>query len=226
MLHRELVELLVCLGARRVHRRALRLVEHAELDSAGVDALAHLAAEGIDLADNLSLGDAADGRVAAHLRDGVGAHRQERGAQPHPGGGQRRLDAGMPGADDDHVEIEGERIHGPCIIADQRASRVSGGRCAVGSSPRLSGGLARYDYLTSPGCRTPAPIFFVAVSPRSSRALSASFVSRSTTSGFLSARLSFSAGAGSTSKRGRGGFAGARATGLPSVPPGFAARAR
>ena len=32
-LHRELVELLVGLGARRVHRRALGAVEHAELDA-------------------------------------------------------------------------------------------------------------------------------------------------------------------------------------------------
>ena len=71
---RELVELLVRLGARRVHGRALGAVEHAELDAGGVDDLAHLAAEGVDLADDLPLGDAADGRVAAHLADGVGVH--------------------------------------------------------------------------------------------------------------------------------------------------------
>ena len=73
--------------------------------AAGVDDLAHLAAEGVDLADDLALGDAADGRVAAHLRDGVGVHGQQRGAQTQPSRGQGRLDAGMTGADDNHVEI-------------------------------------------------------------------------------------------------------------------------
>ena len=63
MLHGELVEFLVGLGARRVHGRPLGAIEHAELDGAGVDALAHFAAEGVDLADNLPLGDAADGGV-------------------------------------------------------------------------------------------------------------------------------------------------------------------
>ena len=73
-LHGELVELLVGLGARRVHRRALGRVQHAELNAAGVDALAHHAAERVDLANDLPLGDAADGRIAAHLGDGVGVH--------------------------------------------------------------------------------------------------------------------------------------------------------
>ena len=60
-----------------MHGRALGAVEHAELDAGGVDDLAHLAAEGVDLADDLPLGDAADGRVAAHLGDGVGIHREQ-----------------------------------------------------------------------------------------------------------------------------------------------------
>jgi hypothetical protein len=72
--HGELVELLVGLSAGRVHGRALGPVEHAELDGAGVDPFTHFAPEGVDLADDLPLGDAADGRVAAHLGDGVGVH--------------------------------------------------------------------------------------------------------------------------------------------------------
>ena len=78
---------------------------------AGVDDLAHRAAEGVDLADDLPLGDAADGRVAAHLADGVGVHGQQDGAQPEPGGGQGGLDAGVAGADDDDVIIVNEIGH-------------------------------------------------------------------------------------------------------------------
>ena len=77
----------------------------------GVDDLAHFAAEGVDLADDLPLGDAADGRIAAHLGDGVGVHGQQDGVQPEPGGGQGRFDAGMAGADDDDVELIGEWSH-------------------------------------------------------------------------------------------------------------------
>src|SRR5438477_8886112 len=73
-LHRELVELLIALGPRRVHGRALGAVEHPELDAGRVGDTAHCPTEGIDLADDLPLGDAADGRVATHLADGIGVY--------------------------------------------------------------------------------------------------------------------------------------------------------
>ena len=100
-----LIGLLVGLGPRAVHGRALAAVEQAELDAGGVDRPAHQPAQGVDLADDLPLGDAADGRVAAHLADGVAIGRQQRGPRPEPRSGQRRLGPGMPGADHDHVEI-------------------------------------------------------------------------------------------------------------------------
>ena len=81
----ELVRLLVALGPGAVHRRALAAVEQAELDGGGVGDDAHRAAEGVDLADDLPLGDPADRRVAAHLADGVAVHRQQGGAPAHPG---------------------------------------------------------------------------------------------------------------------------------------------
>ena len=90
-----------------MHRRALAAVEHAELDAGGVDGPAHGAAEGVDLADDLPLADAADGRVAAHLADGVAVGREQGGAGAHPRGGQRGLGPGVAGADDDHVEVVG-----------------------------------------------------------------------------------------------------------------------
>src|SRR5262249_53428653 len=111
-LHLDLVELLVGLGARRVHGRALGAVEQAKLNRRGVYDLAHLAAQRVDLADDLALGDAADGGVAAHLGDGVGVHGEQGGAQAEAGGGEGGLGAGVAGADDDDVEVEGEGVHG------------------------------------------------------------------------------------------------------------------
>ena len=112
-LHFELVGLFVGLGPGAVHRRPLAAVEHAELDARGVDRAAHLAAERVDLADDLPLGHAADGRVAAHLADGVEVHGQERGLRAESRRGQRRLAAGMAGPDDDDIEIVLRRNHPP-----------------------------------------------------------------------------------------------------------------
>ncbi len=84
MLHGELVKFLVGLGAGRVHGRALGAIEHAKLDSRCIDDFAHLAAEGVNFPNDLSLGDAADGRVAAHLRHRVGIHGKQGGTQPQP----------------------------------------------------------------------------------------------------------------------------------------------
>ncbi len=70
-LHRLAVELAVGLGAGAADGRALAAVEHPELDAGAVDGPGHEPVEGVDLADQLALGEAADGRVAGHLADGV-----------------------------------------------------------------------------------------------------------------------------------------------------------
>ena len=71
-----LIGLLVGLGPRAVHGRAFAAVQHAELNAGGVDRPAHQPAQGVDLAHDLPLGHAADGRVAAHLADGIAVRGQ------------------------------------------------------------------------------------------------------------------------------------------------------
>ena len=103
--HLHAVERLVALRARRPHCRAARCVEQAELDAAGVGDLAHDAAQRIDLAHQVSLGDSADRRVAAHLRDQVEVQRKDGRAQPHARRRHSGFAAGMPCADDDDVVL-------------------------------------------------------------------------------------------------------------------------
>jgi hypothetical protein len=97
-----------------VHRGPFATVQHAELDSGGVDHAAHLAAQGVDLADNLPLGHAADGRIAAHLGHGVAVHREQHRLRAQPGRGECGFAPGMSGADDgdvvvvDHGGVSGE----------------------------------------------------------------------------------------------------------------------
>ena len=100
--------MLVALRARRPDRRAARSIQQAELDADRIGDLAHDAAERVDFAHQVSLGDAADGRIAGHLRDQVDVQRVERGLQAHAGGGHGGLASGMAGADDHYVELFGE----------------------------------------------------------------------------------------------------------------------
>src|SRR5262245_17699459 len=106
--HFELVRLFVRLRPRRVHRGALGAIEHAELDACLIDVLAHLAAERVNLAHDLPLGDAADRRVAAHGADGVRVHGKQDGAEAHARRREGSFDSRVAGADDDDVVFVAE----------------------------------------------------------------------------------------------------------------------
>eukprot|EP00964_Phaeocystis_antarctica_P032006 scaffold18107_cov57-Phaeocystis_antarctica.AAC.3 len=62
--HRGAVQVAVRLRARPLHRRPLASVQHAEMDAGLVDHAAHQTVEGVDLAHEVALADAADRRVA------------------------------------------------------------------------------------------------------------------------------------------------------------------
>ena len=94
----------VALGAGGADAGAFRGVEGAELDGGGVCIEAHGAAEGVDFADHVAFGEAADGGVAAHLPDGVEVLGDEGDAAAEAGDGEGGFDAGVPAADDDDVK--------------------------------------------------------------------------------------------------------------------------
>ena len=71
-------------------------VEQAELDAARVREAAHRAAQRVDLADEVALGEAADRGIAGHPGDGVALQRHERGRAAHAGGGERGLAPAWP----------------------------------------------------------------------------------------------------------------------------------
>jgi hypothetical protein len=77
------------------------------LDAGPIDRSCHAAAQGIDLADEVSLTDTAEGGVATHLTQGLDALREQQGATTDPGCGERGLGSGMAAADDDDIERVG-----------------------------------------------------------------------------------------------------------------------
>ncbi|OPZ80125.1 MAG: hypothetical protein BWY77_01226 [bacterium ADurb.Bin431] len=93
--HAQGVVIAVILGARGPDGGTLGAVEHAELQGGLVRHHAHGAAEGVDLLDEVALGQSADGGIAGHLRQGEDVLGDEQGGGPHPGGRQRGLAAGM-----------------------------------------------------------------------------------------------------------------------------------
>ena len=107
--HLDAIELLVALRAGAPDGGAARGIQQAKLDADGIGDFAHDAAERIDFADEVALGHAADGRIAAHLRDEVHVHGDERGFQAHARRGHGCFAAGVTGAHDDHVVLFGER---------------------------------------------------------------------------------------------------------------------
>ena len=102
-LHLVVVGLAVRLDAQAVHRRALAPVEHPALQEGGVRRLAHLAAQRVDFPHQVALGGAANRGVAGHIADGVERHGEDGGFGAQPRRRQRRLDAGVPRADDGHL---------------------------------------------------------------------------------------------------------------------------
>jgi len=96
------------LATRRPDGRPLARIEHAELDSGAVGRPCHRAPQGIDLADQMALADAADRGIAAHLPQGLDALSQQQRARTHARGSQRGLCAGVAAANDNYVKRAGE----------------------------------------------------------------------------------------------------------------------
>ena len=103
---RRLVQHTVGLGARRAHGRPFRRVQGAPLDAGTIGRQRHRAAERIDLLDQMSLADAADGRIAAHLPDGFDVVREQQRTCAGARRRERGFGAGVAATDHDHVELE------------------------------------------------------------------------------------------------------------------------
>jgi hypothetical protein len=109
-----LVELAIRLDARGAHCRALAGVERARLDRCGIGGARHHAAQSVDLLDQVAFANAADGRIAAHLAQGLDGLGQQQRARAHARGREGSLGTGVPATHDDYVkQCCGD--HGNCV---------------------------------------------------------------------------------------------------------------
>ena len=107
-----LIGLAVDLGAGGAHGRALAHVQHAKLYASRVGPQAHHAAEGVDFAHHMALGQAADGGVARKIAKTVKVAADEQYLVTHAGKGHGSFTASVAAACDNTVKC-GIR-HGMC----------------------------------------------------------------------------------------------------------------
>jgi hypothetical protein len=103
--HLHAILLLVALRTWTPHRRPARRIEQPELNPNRIGHLAHNPAQRINFAHQVPLGHAAHRRVAAHLRNQVQVHRNQRSLQPHARRGHRRLAPRMTRAHNHHIVL-------------------------------------------------------------------------------------------------------------------------
>ena len=97
------IQVAIRLAARGAYRRTLARVQATPLDPGRVRCLRHHATERVDLAHQMALADATNGRVAAHLADGLDVVGQQQRARTRTCRGQCGLGAGVAATDHDHV---------------------------------------------------------------------------------------------------------------------------
>ena len=93
------------------NRRALARVQDAELDPGTVGRQRHCPAHGVDFPDQVALADPADGRVAAHLPEGLEVVGHQQRATSHARSRERRLGTGVSATDDDDLVVLRGCVH-------------------------------------------------------------------------------------------------------------------
>ncbi len=127
--HLDAVLLLVALRSRGPDGGPAGSIEQTELNADRVGDFAHHAAQRIDFAHQMTLGNSADRGIAGHLRDQVEIQRKQRGAQAHAGTRHGGFAACVAGADDDEIVLfrEGHRPIDCIVRVWVGCSRVSSG---------------------------------------------------------------------------------------------------
>ena len=82
---------------------ALAQIQHTVLDAGLVRRSGHLAAQGVQLPDQMALPRAADGRVAGHVAHAVQIHGKAHRVKAQARRGQGGLDPGVARADDGNI---------------------------------------------------------------------------------------------------------------------------
>ena len=95
----------VGLGTRCPYRRPLAGIQHTEMDPGQISCTRHASTQGIDFPDQMTLADTPDGRVTAHLPEGVEIVGQQQSTRAKSCRGQGGLGTGMAATNHDDLEL-------------------------------------------------------------------------------------------------------------------------
>src|SRR5882672_7396147 len=104
--HRATIERPVALCARGPDGRALGAIQHAELNGRAIGGAAHDAAQSIDFADDGTLGNSTNSRIAGHLADRVQDGSNQQRLRTHACRHSRGFGTGVATSYDDHIKVE------------------------------------------------------------------------------------------------------------------------
>ena len=104
MTNGRLVQHPVRLGTGCPYGRALTAVEDTELDTRSVGSPRHGATQGVNFLDQVTLADATNGRVTAHLAECFDVMAEQQGFYTHAGSRQRGLGTSMAATHHNHVK--------------------------------------------------------------------------------------------------------------------------
>src|SRR5689334_5376461 len=122
----------ISLRPRRLHGRPARTIQQTKLNSGAINHSTHDAAERVDLTHEMSLRNAADGRVTRHLTHEIQIKSNKPGFRAQTRRGRGRLTAGVAGANHNHIEAFIKRHH---YFPIQNVAKISDSISSVVVSP-------------------------------------------------------------------------------------------
>jgi hypothetical protein len=109
-LHCSGIELSIRLGSWTSNRRPFSSIENPELNSTSIRHPTHQAVKRVDLADEVTLPEPADGGIARHCPDGLEAMGHKGHVSPHASGPSCSLAAGVPAPHHNDIESHAHAI--------------------------------------------------------------------------------------------------------------------
>src|SRR2546425_1412396 len=104
MAHLESIKRSICLRSRRPHGGASRPIQKPKLYAGAIDDPPHDSPECIDLADQVTFSDSADGGIAGHLPYKIQVKSEKRRSRSDPGRGRGGLTSGVTATYYDHIK--------------------------------------------------------------------------------------------------------------------------
>jgi hypothetical protein len=104
MAHLESIKRSICLRSRRTHGGSSRPIQKTKLYARAIDDPPHDSPKCIDLADQVTFSDSANGWIAGHLSYQIQVKREKRRSRPNPGCGRCGLTSSVTSTYHDHIK--------------------------------------------------------------------------------------------------------------------------